>query len=109
MGELPAGAETKARTAFKSFEPDAIISLHAPYHLIDYDGPPSAPEVLGGLSLRRLGVYPGSLGNYAGVDLKMPIVTVELKSAGIMPPSTEIEGMWKDLLLWLQSQLSTTP
>jgi protein MpaA len=88
------------------FNPEAIISLHAPYHLVDYDGPPTAPEVLGGLSLRRLGVYPGSLGNYAGIDLEMPIVTVELKSAGIMPRKKEIEGMWRDLVRWLRGQLS---
>ena len=88
------------------FNPEAIISLHAPYHLVDYDGPPTAPEVLGGLSLRRLGVYPGSLGNYAGIDLEMPIVTVELKSAGIMPRKKEIDGMWRNLVRWLSGQLS---
>ena len=93
----------------KEFEPDVIVSLHAPYHLIDYDGPPTAPEVLGGLSLRRLGVYPGSLGNYAGIDLKVPIVTVELKSAGIMPVKREVDRMWRDLVQWLQRQLSSRP
>ena len=90
----------------KEFEPDAIVSLHAPYHLVDYDGPPTAPEVLGGLSLRRLGVYPGSLGNYVGIDLKKPIVTVELKSAGIMPSKMEVDSMWRDLVQWLRRQLS---
>jgi protein MpaA len=93
----------------KEFEPDAIVALHAPYHLVDYDGPPTAPEALGGLSLRRLGVYPGSLGNYAGVDLMMPIVTVELKSAGIMPRKKEVDRMWRDLVQWLRSQLSSPP
>ena len=93
----------------KEFEPDAIVSLHAPYHLVDYDGPPTAPKVLGGLSLRRLGVYPGSLGNYAGIDLKLPIVTVELKSAGIMPSKKEVDRMWRDLVRWLRRQLSGPP
>jgi len=93
----------------KEFEPDVIVSLHAPYHLIDYDGPPTAPKVLGGLSLRRLGVYPGSLGNYAGIDLKIPIVTVELKSAGIMPAKKEVDRMWRDLVQWLRRQLSSPP
>ena len=91
------------------FEPDIIVSLHAPYHLIDYDGPPTAPKALGGLSLRRLGVYPGSLGNYAGIDLKMPIVTVELKSAGIMPGEKEVARLWRDLVQWLGRQLSSSP
>ncbi len=42
-----------------TFQPDVIISMHAPYHLVDYDGPPEAPANLGGLYLRKLGVYPG--------------------------------------------------
>lgn len=87
------------------FEPDIIISMHAPYHLVDYDGPPSAPDKLGGLYLRQLGVYPGSLGNYIGVDQQKPIVTAELKSAGIMPSDKEIDRMWTDLIRWLRSQL----
>lgn len=90
----------------EEFEPDVIVSLHAPYHLVDYDGPPSPPDMLGGLYLRQLGVYPGSLGNYAGIDLQMPIVTVELKSAGIMPGKKEIDSMWRDLVRWLGEQLS---
>ena len=90
----------------EEFNPDVIISMHAPYHLVDYDGPPSAPEMLGGLYLRPLGVFPGSLGNYAGIDLQLPIVTVELKSAGIMPARREIDRMWNDLVRWLREQLS---
>jgi protein MpaA len=88
------------------FKPDVIISIHAPYHLVDYDGPPTAPNKLGSLYLRNLGVFPGSLGNYAGIDLNVPIVTVELKSAGIMPSEKEIDAMWSDLVRWLRDQLS---
>ncbi len=86
------------------FRPDIIVSMHAPYHLVDYDGPPKAPKQLGGLYLRRLGVFPGSLGNYAGVDLGLPIVTVELASAGIMPKKQEISQMWDDLVGWLRGK-----
>lgn len=90
------------------FQPDVIVSMHAPYHLVDYDGPPRAPDQLGSLYLRRLGVYPGSLGNYAGVDLNIPVVTVELASAGIMPSEGEISDMWDDLVGWLRTKLSET-
>ena len=93
----------------KEFNPDVIISMHAPYHLVDYDGPPSAPDQLGSLYLRQLGVYPGSLGNYAGVDLHLPIVTVELASAGIMPSNEEISNMWDDLVGWLRAKLDDQP
>ena len=92
----------------KEFAPDIIISIHAPHDLVDYDGPPSAPQQLGKLSLRQLGTYPGSLGNYAGKDLRLPVVTVELQSAGIMPPQAEIDRMWHDLVQWLQQQLTQT-
>lgn len=90
----------------KSFDPDVIISMHAPYHLVDYDGPPGAPRQLGSLYLRKLGTFPGSLGNYAGVDLELPIVTVELASAGIMPSDAEISNMWDDLIRWLRRKLN---
>ncbi|GEM_PF-804691 len=83
------------------FQPDVIISVHAPYHLVDYDGPPAAPEQLGDLHLNRLGVYPGSLGHYAGVDLDKPVVTIELPYAGIMPSENQISKMWTDLVAWL--------
>lgn len=83
------------------FHPDIIISLHAPYGVIDHDGPPKAPERIGNLTLRRLGVFPGSLGNYGGVDLAIPVVTVELPHAGIMPTPHQVSAMWSDLVGWL--------
>lgn len=85
----------------RSFDPDIIISMHAPYGLIDHDGPPKAPDRIGYLTLRRLGVFPGSLGNYGGVDLRIPVVTVELPHAGIMPTPHQVSTMWTDLVRWL--------
>ena len=85
----------------EAFKPDVIVSIHAPYGLIDHDGPPEAPERLGHLTLRHLGVFPGSLGNYGGVDLGIPVVTVELPHAGIMPTRGQISRMWTDLVRWL--------
>jgi hypothetical protein len=52
-----------------------------------------------------LGTYPGSLGNYAGIDLGLPVVTVELAAAGIMPSDGEISDMWIDLVRWLSSEM----
>jgi len=37
----------------------------------------------------------------------VPIVTVELDSAGIMPSAQNINTMWSDLIRWLRDQLST--
>lgn len=90
----------------EKFQPDVIISVHAPYHLVDYDGPPEAPEKLGDLQLSKLGVFPGSLGNYAGIDLTVPVVTIELPYAGIMPSPEQISMMWTDLVAWLIEEQS---
>jgi len=89
------------------FRPDIIISMHAPYGVIDHDGPPKAPERIGNLTLRRLGVFPGSLGNYGGVDLQIPVVTVELPHAGIMPTPGQVSVMWTDLVGWLIQERRT--
>lgn len=89
----------------EEFQPDVIIAVHAPHKLVDYDGPKEAPSRLGPLQLRRLGTYPGSLGNYAGIDLNIPVVTVELPSAGIMPADREISRMWVDLVRWLKREV----
>ena len=87
------------------FNPAAIISLHAPYGRVDFDGPPEGPTKLGALTAIRLGVFPGSLGNYTGVDLKIPTVTLELPSADKIPAKLEISSMWQDLHIWLCNHL----
>jgi len=86
----------------KRFKPDAIVSVHAPYGVLDFDGPPVGPQKLGKLHLRLIGVYPGSLGNSAGVQHKIPVVTVELPYAGIMPSKLQTSKMWTDLVHWLR-------
>jgi hypothetical protein len=90
----------------EAFKPDVIVSVHAPYHLLDYDGPLKPPAKIGDLHLHELGVYPGSLGNYAGTDLRLPVVTLELPYAGIMPKPEAIAHMWSDLNVWVQKQLA---
>ncbi len=87
------------------FQPDVIVSIHAPHGVVDYDGPPDAPHKLGRLYLSLLGTYPGSLGRYAGVEKQIPVVTVELPYAGIMPKNKEISDIWLDLVKWLGKHL----
>ena len=90
----------------ESFQPAAIVAVHAPSHVVDYDGPPEPPERLGPLFLKRMGTYPGSLGRYAGVHMGLPVVTIELPSAGIMPSEEDQRQMWLDLIAWLRDNLS---
>lgn len=93
----------------KSFRPDVIVSVHAPLEVLDFDGPPAAPKRFGSLHLNLLGTYPGSLGRYAGVYKQIPVVTIELPSAGIMPPIAEQKRIWLDLVSWLKTRLPAEP
>jgi protein MpaA len=87
------------------FHPDLIVSVHAPYGLLDFDGPPPAPRRLGSLQLDPVGVYPGSLGNYGGLVKNVPVMTLELKNARAVPPR-ELAAMWNDLQRWINEQMT---
>lgn len=86
------------------FKPNLIVSVHAPYGVLDFDGPPPPPDRLGSLYLDQVGIYPGSLGNYGGVKLGVPVVTIELKHSTQVPPA-EAQAMWNDLLGWIDRRL----
>jgi hypothetical protein len=106
-GKAPVSeAETRwVQQLVDEFKPDAIIAVHAPYGIVDFDGPRQPPTHLGPLHLHLLGTYPGSLGNYAGLQLNIPVVTVELDYAGIMPGDAEVRRIWVDLVAWLRKHV----
>ncbi len=87
------------------WKPDLIVSVHAPYGVLDFDGPTVPPQRLGRLYLDQVGIFPGSLGNYGGVHKKVPVVTIELPSALRTPQEAEIRQMWLDLLRWTADRL----
>ncbi len=97
-------SEPESRFLFNqmaSFRPQVIVSIHAPYGVLDFDGPVMPPTRLGRLYLDQVGVFPGSLGNYAGIQRGVPVVTVELPSALRTPTDAEMQKMWRDLRAWL--------
>ena len=49
-----------------------------------------------------MGTFPGSLGRYAGIYQNIPVVTIELGSAGRMPGKKEISRIWMDLVQWMK-------
>lgn len=101
-------SEPETRWLFEEMErwkPNLIVSVHAPYGLLDFDGPTVAPQRLGRLYLDQVGIFPGSLGNYGGVHKKVPVVTIELPSALRTPQEAEIRQMWLDLLRWTAERL----
>jgi len=93
-----------------TFKPDAIISVHAPYGVVDFDSLVlnSAPKTLGELHLNLLGTYPGSLGNYAGINRNIPVITLELPHAWVMPSIEESTKIWEDIVRWLRTNINNT-
>ena len=91
------------------FKPHVIVSIHAPYGLLDFDGPSTPPTRLGRLYLDQVGIYPGSLGNYGGVHNGMPVVTIELPSATRTPLDAEMREMWLDLGRWMGERVALGP
>ena len=89
------------------FKPDAIISVHAPYGVVDFDALllNTAPRSLGKLHLNLLGTYPGSLGNYAGINRNIPVITLELPHAWEMPSEAESTKIWEDIVSWLRKNI----
>ena len=69
----------------------------------------NAPQNFGRLQLNLLGTYPGSLGNYAGIQRKIPVLTLELPNATAMPSQKELAAIWSDMIKWLQLQLDNQP
>ncbi|GKT24451.1 M14 family zinc carboxypeptidase [Acidovorax sp. SUPP3334] len=93
-------------TQMAQFEPDLVVSIHAPYGVLDFDGPQPPPSRLGRLRLDQLGIFPGSLGNYGSVHLGLPVVTIELQHELRMPKDDEVRLMWRDLLRWMDDHLA---
>lgn len=83
------------------FRPHVIISVHAPFGVLDLDGPAKAPRQFGKLFFNRVGIYPGSLGNYGGVHKNVPVITIELPNALEMPDKAETRRIWVDMIDWI--------
>jgi murein peptide amidase A len=90
----------------ESFKPHLIVAIHAPYGVLDFDGPTVPPSKLGRLYLDQVGIFPGSLGNYGGVHKGIPVVTVELPNAMRTPLDAEMRQMWLDLLRWMSERMA---
>lgn len=87
------------------FHPDLVVSVHAPFGVLDFDGPAPPPERFGSLRINRVGIYPGSLGNYGGHYKKVPVVTIELPNARQMPTPRETRRIWDDMQRWIAHNL----
>lgn len=85
-GEAPfSEIETKfVVEILEELHPDIILTLHAPYKVVNYDGPAEEiakriSEIINYPVQGDIGYpTPGSLGNYAGIERNIPIITLEL-------------------------------
>lgn len=78
------------------YQPDRMVSLHQPIACVDWDGPAEdlarAVSEASGLPMKKLGARSGSLGSYAGEELDIPVITIELPGkASSMDP----EEVWR--------------
>lgn len=88
-----------------SLAPHLVVSVHAPYGVLDFDGPLEAPRRLGLLPLDRVGVFPGSLGNYGGLHRGVPVITIELPESDQTPSLVDMLHIWTDLRQWMEARL----
>jgi protein MpaA len=88
----------------KKIRPQKILSIHSPLNHLDYDGPSqlslnrfSEDYVQECMKLRArmrattTGFFPGSLGNFAGQELGIPTLTLELPTAD----ARKADAYWK--------------
>jgi len=80
----------------RRYHPARIVTIHQPLACVDYDGPgrglATAMARTCGLPVKKLGARPGSLGSYAGVEMGIPIVTLEMPAdATALSPA----GVWR--------------
>ena len=78
----------------ENYKFDAILSIHAPFKIVNYDGPAKElaekiSEITGYPAQGDIGYpTPGSFGNYSGVERKIPTITLEL------PENIENDELW---------------
>ncbi len=119
-------AQSEKETQFQiklleQFEPDKIISVHAPLGFLDYDGPGDSKHMnltplekkardlanvisrnANNYQVRDYNFYPGSLGNYSGNERNIPTLTLELKSSD----PRKVHAFWKEFSPGLKAAVS---
>jgi len=81
----------------QQYRPIRIVTIHQPLSCVDWDGPGrTLAETVShacGLPVRELRSMPGSLGSYAGVDLQIPTITLELPKGA---SKRSRQALWQD-------------
>lgn len=87
FGGPSGGSEIETRfvmEVIEKYQPELIITLHAPYKVVNYDGPAEdiakkISEIIKYPVESSIGYpTPGSFGTYAGIERQIPTITLEL-------------------------------
>lgn len=89
----------------KQYQPDAIITIHAPLSSSAYKSSNIKQSKKGGQYQQSITTFPGSFNQYVGTEINIPILTVELPYSDIRSTKTEINEIWESLLEWLSSHV----
>jgi murein peptide amidase A len=87
------------------YKPDAIITVHAPNNSLAFKISSDKPAKLGAQYQKSITALPGSFIQYVGTLMNIPILTVELPYADVMPAKSEINEIWRNLIKWLNEHL----
>ncbi|MBQ7285737.1 MAG: DUF2817 domain-containing protein [Alphaproteobacteria bacterium] len=84
----------------EEYHPQAIVSIHSDLHLIDYDGPAQKLAQLfadktGYRIVESVGYEtPGSFGTWAGIERKIPVITLETWRG---KTDEDLEKIWQEI------------
>jgi hypothetical protein len=90
------------------YKPDAIITIHAPNHSLGYKSSSIIQSKNAAQYQQSIATYPGSFNQYVGTEINIPILTVELAYADIMPTNSEINAIWNNILKWLNMNIESS-
>jgi len=92
----------------EQYRPDAIITIHAAINSLDYKSSNNKQSKNGAQYQQFITTFPGSFNQYVGTEINIPILTVELPYADIMPTNTAINEIWKNLIKWLNLHIESS-
>lgn len=89
------------------YRPDAIVTVHAPHNSQVYQLPISRSRLpeLGAQYQESITVNAGSFNQYVGSEMNIPVLSVELPYAEIMPSKSDINDMWEQINVWLDQHI----
>lgn len=88
---------------FLEVQPERVLTIHQPLNGIDYDGPSKelAEELssVSGIRIHKLGSRSGSLGTFLGVEMNIPVITLEISEKRAALSSEQLWVLYEPFLV----------